>query len=64
MEGEIRSALSGATGLAGIPGLNIRCYPDEFPLIMEGCIMTSLLYLDDAVMAAGDNREMAMQQAG
>ncbi|MGH6763627.1 MAG: ROK family transcriptional regulator [Phyllobacterium sp.] len=64
MEGDIRSALSGATGLAGVPGLNIRCYPDEFPLVMQGCIMTSLLYLDDAVMAAGDNRETLLQQTG
>lgn len=63
MEDNIRSALSGATGLAGGSGLNIRCYPDEFPLVMQGCIMTSLLYLDDAVMAPGDLRDGPLQQA-
>jgi predicted NBD/HSP70 family sugar kinase len=56
MEPEIRHALSGAGGWDGRHQPAIRCYPDEHPLILHGCAMTSLLHLDAEVFSAGETQ--------
>ncbi|MCE3544234.1 ROK family protein, partial [Escherichia coli] len=37
IEADLREIVSGTTGWGGKPDLTIRCYPDEHPLILQGC---------------------------
>jgi predicted NBD/HSP70 family sugar kinase len=54
LEKELRAIVSGTSGWGATQDLNIRCYPDEHPLILQGCMMTSLLHLDTQIFAPGD----------
>jgi predicted NBD/HSP70 family sugar kinase len=63
IEGELRNVVSGTSGWGAAQNLNIRCYPEEHPLILQGCMMTSLLYLDTQLFAPGDNRETQIKRA-
>jgi len=53
-ESEIRAAIGRASNWEDAPAIPIRTYPDEMPLIVQGCVMTSLLYLDMEVFAPGE----------
>lgn len=50
MESSIRAALDGAPGGIGHQPIDIDCYPDERPLVREGCAISALL-VQDEVMA-------------
>ncbi|PYE86340.1 ROK family transcriptional regulator [Phyllobacterium leguminum] len=63
MEPEIRNALSGAFGWGSNHQPEIRCYPQEHPLILQGCAMTSLLALDAEMFSAGEGRSSAQISA-
>lgn len=63
IEPDLREIVSGTTGWGGKPDLTIRCYPDEHPLILQGCMMTSLLHLDTQLFAPGDLREAPLRRA-
>ncbi|QND51551.1 ROK family transcriptional regulator [Phyllobacterium sp. 628] len=63
IETDLREIVSGTTGWGGVPDLNIRCYPDEHPLILQGCMMTSLLHLDTQLFAPGDLRDAPLRRA-
>ncbi|GGA90020.1 sugar kinase [Brucella endophytica] len=54
MEPEIRNAISSTAGWDEGRELTIRCHPEEHPLIMQGCAMTSLLHLDAEIFSTGD----------
>lgn len=54
LEKDLRAIVSGTSGWGATQDLNIRCYPDEHPLILQGCMMTSLLHLDTQIFAPGD----------
>ncbi len=54
LEKDLRAIISGTSGWGATEDLNIRCYPDEHPLILQGCMMTSLLHLDTHIFAPGD----------
>ncbi|SDO46632.1 Sugar kinase of the NBD/HSP70 family, may contain an N-terminal HTH domain [Phyllobacterium sp. OV277] len=62
IEADLREMVSGTTGWGGKPDLTIRCYPDEHPLILQGCMMTSLLHLDTQLFAPGDLRETPLRR--
>jgi len=57
LEGELRAVVSGVSGWGASQDLNVRCYPDEHPLIVQGCLMTSLSHLDTHIFAPGDVKE-------
>lgn len=63
LEKDLRAIVSGTSGWGATQDLNIRCYPDEHPLILQGCIMTSLLHLDTQIFAPGDARETTAKRA-
>jgi predicted NBD/HSP70 family sugar kinase len=63
IEGELRDVVSGTSGWGAAQNLNIRCYPEEHPLILQGCMMTSLLHLDTQIFAPGDFREASLKRA-
>ncbi|GAB1580331.1 ROK family protein [Phyllobacterium phragmitis] len=63
IEPEIRNAISGTAGWDGAQELNIRCYPEEHPLILQGCAMTSLLRLDADVFSGGETRGLSQTSA-
>ncbi|MEK1886583.1 MAG: ROK family transcriptional regulator [Phyllobacterium sp.] len=63
MEEELREVVSGPSGWGATQDLSIRCYPDEHPLIVQGCLMTSLLHLDTQIFAPGDLKEMQLKHA-
>ncbi len=63
MEDELRGIVSGTSGWGATRELNIRCYPDEHPLILQGCMMTSLLHLDTQIFAPGDVKEAPLKRA-
>ncbi|MEZ5870515.1 MAG: ROK family transcriptional regulator [Nitratireductor sp.] len=59
MEDAIREALGDqAIGMA-TPKVEMRCYPDEFPLVRLGCAMTALVYLDANELLAPDQSHKA-----
>lgn len=60
-ESDIRTAIGRASNWEDAPEIPIRTYPDEMPLIVQGCVMTSLLYLDMEVFAPG---EASFRKAG
>lgn len=63
LEADLRKIVSGTSGWGATQDLNIRCYPDEHPLILQGCMMTSLLHLDTQIFAPGDARETPIARA-
>ncbi|PRD44289.1 sugar kinase [Phyllobacterium phragmitis] len=63
IEPEIRNAISGSAGWDGAQELAIRCYPEEHPLILQGCAMTSLLHLDADVFSGGEARGFSQTSA-
>lgn len=63
IEDELRDVVSGTSGWGAAQELNIRCYPDEHPLILQGCMMTSLLHLDTQVFAPGDAGDTPIKRA-
>ncbi len=63
IEDELREVVSGTSGWGAAQELSIRCYPDEHPLILQGCVMTSLLYLDTQVFAPGDAGDTPLKRA-
>jgi len=62
IEGELRDMISGTSGWGATRNLNINCYPDEHPLILQGCMMTSLLHLDTQIFAPGDIKEAPLKR--
>lgn len=65
IEDEIRNAVGESTSWDDAHDIAIRVYPDEFPLIRLGCIMTSLLDLDTKVSAIGeDTMPLSAQRGG
>ncbi|MCO4317043.1 ROK family transcriptional regulator [Phyllobacterium sp. 21LDTY02-6] len=54
IEEELRAVVSDTSGWGAGHDLTIRCYPDEHPLILQGCMMTSLLHLDTHHFAPGE----------
>ncbi len=54
LEKDLRAIISGTSGWGATENLDIRCYPDEHPLILQGCMMTSLIHLDTQIFAPGD----------
>ena len=63
MEDELRDVVSGISGWGASQDLNVRCYPDEHPLIVQGCLMTSLSHLDTYIFAPGDLKESQAKYA-
>ncbi|WP_027230641.1 ROK family transcriptional regulator [Phyllobacterium sp. UNC302MFCol5.2] len=63
MEEELRGVISGTSGWGATQDLSIRCYPDEHPLIVQGCLMTSLLHLDTQIFAPGDLKDPQLKHA-
>ena len=63
IESELRDVVSGTSGWGAAQELSIRCYPDEHPLILQGCMMTSLLHLDTQVFAPGDAGDTPLKRA-
>ena len=63
IEDELRNMISGTSGWGVTKNLNINCYPDEHPLILQGCMMTSLLHLDTQIFAPGDTKEAPLKRA-
>lgn len=63
LEADLRKVISGTSGWGATQDLNIRCYPDEHPFILQGCMMTSLLHLDTQIFAPGDIREPQLKRA-
>ena len=47
IEQSLRLALAGTKLAIGAENIDIRCYPDERPLIEEGCTITALLEVDE-----------------
>ncbi|RCS25137.1 ROK family transcriptional regulator [Phyllobacterium salinisoli] len=63
IEPEIRNAISGTAGWDGAQALTIRCYPEEHPLLLQGCAMTSLLHLDADVFSGNEARGLSQTSA-
>ncbi len=63
IEDELRNMISGTSGWGVTKNLNINCYPGEHPLILQGCMMTSLLHLDTQIFAPGDTKEAPLKRA-
>ncbi|MGH6860634.1 MAG: sugar kinase, partial [Phyllobacterium sp.] len=63
IEADLRKVVSGTSGWGTAQDLSIRCYPAEHPLILQGCMMTSLLHLDTQFFAPGDTRETQVKRA-
>lgn len=64
IEDEIRAAIGEATSWQDARDIPIRAYPDEHPLIVQGCMMTSLFHLDADVFAAGEAPVSALKETG
>jgi predicted NBD/HSP70 family sugar kinase len=56
-ERDIRAAIGEATSWEDAPDIPLRAYFDEHPLIVQGCMMTSLLHLDAEVFAPGERSQ-------
>jgi predicted NBD/HSP70 family sugar kinase len=59
MEPAIRKALETAPGGGKNSDLEVECFPDERPLVREGCTMRALLALDDEVASRRHASEAA-----
>jgi predicted NBD/HSP70 family sugar kinase/DNA-binding MarR family transcriptional regulator len=63
IEQDLREVVYGTSGWGAAEDLKIRCYPDEHPLILQGCMMTSLLHLDTQVFAPRDAGDASFKRA-
>lgn len=64
IEAEIRDGIGQSTSWEDARDIAIHTYSDEHPLIVQGCMMTSLLYLDANVFAAGEVPATGLKEAG
>jgi predicted NBD/HSP70 family sugar kinase len=64
MEGPIREAIGDSS--FGVPhrDLVFRCYPDEFPLVRNGCAMGALVRLDSDLPASAANETTRIRLEG
>lgn len=54
IEDDLRAALTGKSDWTEDKEISIRCYPHEHPMILQGCAITSLLYLDKTQLPVGN----------
>ncbi len=59
----LRAALSDTKLAIGAEDVDIRCYPDERPLIEEGCTMTALLEVDEWLAHAAPSENEVLNHA-
>ncbi|MFZ1815916.1 MAG: ROK family transcriptional regulator [Rhizobiaceae bacterium] len=62
IEKPIRDALGNqAAGLA-TPRIEMQCFPDEFPLLRDGAMMSALVHLDNHVFGSGETAGTVREQ--
>lgn len=63
MEPAIREAIG--TGAAGVSHWQIpmHCYPDEYPLIQRGALLSALTHIDNHVFGSSDSHDKGLQHA-
>ena len=63
IDGSLRVALADTKLAIGAEDIDIRCYPDERPLIEEGCTITALLEVDEWLAHAAPTANEVLNHA-
>ncbi len=63
IDASLREALANMKLAIGAQDIDIRCYPDERPLIEEGCTITALLEVDEWLAHAAPSENEVLKHA-